>query len=71
MNVCVCVFCCGPTFCYVCNFVVITKVTKAVLFLTEAKQYFATLLTGIFYMFPPLYCSEFHFNQHLTGNLLI
>lgn len=45
------VFCCGPMFCYVCNFVVITKVTKADLFLTEAKQYFDTLLTGKVFFF--------------------
>lgn len=45
-SVCVSVFRCGPMFCYVCSFVVLTKVTKAEQFLTEAKQYFTdTFLT--------------------------
>jgi len=36
-SVCASVFRCGPMFCYMCSFVVLTKVTKAELFPTEAK----------------------------------
>lgn len=63
--VCVSVFRCGPMFCCVCNFVVITKVTKADLFLTEAKQYFNTLLSGNGFFFLLNYFSEFHYNMYI------